>query len=137
MSKYNYYKHNIQDYNKSLNKIMVLGLTGMAALGASMLVVESNKVSASMLTKANKLFKLPINTTTILKSPAFKPSKPSKPTIPLLSRQSNLKYPATSESLMTSFKKYQLTSNQITSTKNKPLTIIPTGNNANILTPKK
>lgn len=137
MSKYNYYKHNIQDYNKSLNKIMVLGLTGMAALGASMLVVESNKVSASMLTKANKLFKLPINTTTILKSPAFKPSKPSKPTIPLLNRQPALKYPATSESLMTSFKKYQLTSNQITSTKNKPLTIIPTGNNANILTPKK
>lgn len=137
MSKYNYYKHNIQDYNKSLNKIMVLGLTGMAALGASMLVVESNKVSASMLTKANKLFKLPINTTTILKSPAFKPSKPNKPTIPLLSRQPALKYPATSESLMTSFKKYQLTSNQITSTKNKPLTIIPTGNNANILTPKK
>lgn len=137
MSKYNSYKHNIQDYNKSLNKIMVLGLTGMAALGASILVVESNKANASMLTKVNKLFKLPMSTTTILKSPAFKPSKPSKPTIPLLNRQSTLKYPVTSESLMTSFQKYKLTSTQVTSTKNKPLTIVSTGNTPKILTKKK
>lgn len=46
MSSKFYRKRNTQDdfeCTKSLNKIMILGLTGMAALGASVLLIEDSK----------------------------------------------------------------------------------------------
>lgn len=73
MSKYNSYKHNIQDYNKSLNKIMVLGLTGMAALGASMLIIESNKVNACIINRTSKTPTHSSGEKTLLKLPTLKP----------------------------------------------------------------
>lgn len=73
MSKYNSYKHNIQDYNKSLNKIMVLGLTGMVALGASMLIIESNRTNASTINKTSETSTHSSNTKTHLKLPTLTP----------------------------------------------------------------
>lgn len=73
MSKYNSYKHNIQDYNKSLNKIMVLGLTGMAALGASMLIIESNRANDSIINKTSETSTDSSNTKTHLKLPTLTP----------------------------------------------------------------
>lgn len=64
-----------EDYYKSLNKIIILGLTGMAALGTSMIFIESTKTNASPLLKTSKILKLTPSVTTIKRLPALIPKK--------------------------------------------------------------
>lgn len=75
-----------EDYYKSLNKIIILGLTGMAALGTSMLFIESTKTNASTLLRTGKILKLTTNVTTIKRLPALIPKKPNVFTIRTLNK---------------------------------------------------
>lgn len=77
MSKNNSLNNVQEDYYKSLNRIMILGLTGMAALGTSMLLIESTKTNASTLLRAGKILNFSTKATTIKRLPALIPKKPN------------------------------------------------------------
>ncbi len=47
MSKNFCHKNTDLDYHKSLNRVIVLGFTGMIAIGLSMLIIESSKLNNS------------------------------------------------------------------------------------------
>ena len=60
-----------KDYIKSLNKITFVGLTGMVALGTSMLIIECNKHITS--NRLNDSISEQMSKKTILKSPTSNP----------------------------------------------------------------
>lgn len=81
------YSNNIQEncYD-SLNKIMILGLTSLAALGTSMLFMESTETNASTLLKTRNILPLKSKVLQVIRRPALSPGKPNIVTIRSLNR---------------------------------------------------
>lgn len=139
MSK-NFYRENKEiDYYKSLNKIMVLSLTGMATLGASMLIMESTKSEASPLKTATTLL-----AKNVLKLPAIKPVT-SNPKVNItrlnIVRTLSLKPGISTGNLLSSVQKIKLNVNQNSGSSLTPIktpTIVSSASSlSNVLKPKK
>lgn len=106
MSKNNSLNNSQEDYYKSLNKIMILGLTGMAALGTSMLFIESTKTDASPLFRVNKLLKFSNDVRNIKRLPALIPKRANIIAIPSLNKLKLNKTVSTGAALSEMTKKY-------------------------------
>lgn len=135
------------DCYKSLNKIMLLGLSGMTVLGASIIISEGSKANASLLYKgANSSSRiLSTGSKIVLRSPAFRPEKVYTPTISLLNKTGVLtkNTPITQGALLSSIKRSQLNKPVLSPIKpmaptnqTHSLTSRPTLNPKPILTPK-
>ena len=122
MSKNIYRRTDDIDYYKSLSKIMILGLTGIATIGTSMLIFETTRSEASPLKAASSLI-----AKNILRLPALKPvTQNSKLNIQRLNSIRNISSSTpglSTGSLLSSIQKLKITNNTTSTSHRSPLVL--------------